>query len=121
MAKLLVKWIITAAAVYFAAWAVEGIYVPDFGTAMWVSVVLGLLNAFVKPFLLLISVPLLVLSLGLFLVVVNAVVLYFAADLIDAFYIKSFWSAIWGSLIISAVSYLTDPPRQNPGQGQNYR
>lgn len=121
MAKLVVKWIVTAAAVYFAAWAVEGIYVPDFGTALWVSVVLGLLNAFVKPFLLLVSVPLLVLSLGLFLVVVNAVVLYFAADLIDDFHIRSFWSAIWGSLIISAVSYLTDPPRQNPNQGQNYR
>ncbi|MEM0995881.1 MAG: phage holin family protein [Bacteroidota bacterium] len=103
----------TALAVYLAATWVNGITVDDFWTAILVALVLALLNAIVKPILQLISIPLIILTLGFFLVVINAALLIFAGDLVPDFTVDGFWPAVWGSLIISIVSYFLDPPRQN--------
>lgn len=115
--NLLVKWLISAVSIYFAAWLIPGIIVPDFWTAMWVAAILGLLNVFIKPFLQLISLPLIVITFGIFLVVINAVLLKFTGDVIEGFQVVDFWSAFWGSLVISLVSYLLDPPGRNGGHG----
>lgn len=109
----IIKILGTAAAVYLASRLVGGITVDDFWTAILVGFVLAILNAIIKPILQLISFPLIVLTLGLFLVVINAVLLLLASDIVPDFAVDGFWSAVWGSLIISLVSYILDPPRNN--------
>lgn len=124
--RLVIKILGTAFAVYLASRLVTGITVDDFWTAILVAIVLGLLNAVIKPILQIISIPLIILTLGLFLVVINAVLLIFAGDLIADFHVNGFWPAVWGSVIISIVSYLLDPPSQkknndNGGNGFSVR
>ena len=72
------------------------------------SLVLGALNAFLRPFLLLGCLPLLILTLGLFLMVINAMLLLLTAKLVDGFHIEGFWSAFWGALVISIVTLIAN-------------
>jgi putative membrane protein len=109
--KLIVRWIITALALFVAAWAVPGIKVDGGGWVAYAAMaaVLGLLNAVVRPILKLLSCPLIILTLGLFVLVINAVVLllaaYIANNLLGVnFQVDGFWSAFLGSLIVSVVS-----------------
>lgn len=115
----LIKWLGTAFAVYLAAELVSGIEVVSFWTAIWVGLVLGLLNTLLKPILTVISFPLIVLSLGLFTVVINAVLLMFCGDLIENFTVDGFWPAVWGSVVISIVSMLLEPRTPKDQNGQN--
>lgn len=116
--RYIIKILGTAAAVYLASRWVSGITVDDFWTAILVGFVLAILNAIIKPILQLISFPLIILTLGLFLVVINAVLLLFASDIVPDFAVDGFWPAVWGSLIISIVSYFLDPPKKKDnGQG----
>jgi putative membrane protein len=116
--RFIIKILGTALAVYLASRWVNGILVDDFWTAILVAFVLGILNAIVKPILQLISIPLIILTLGLFLVVINAVLLILCSEIVPHFTVDGFWPAVWGSLIISIVSYFLDPPKQkNNGQG----
>lgn len=110
MTKILVRWLIVALALFVAAWLVPGIRVS--GTA-WVAyaltaVVLGLVNALVRPLLKLLTCPLILLTLGLFVLVINALTLWIAAWLAGllgiGFHIDNFGSAFWGALIVSIVS-----------------
>jgi putative membrane protein len=117
--RMIIKVLGTALAVYLAARWVNGITVDDFWTAILVALVLALLNAIVKPILQLISIPLIILSLGLFLLVINAVLLIFVGDLVPNFTVDGFWPAVWGSLIISIVSYFLDPPRKKNDGNNN--
>jgi putative membrane protein len=120
--RYIIKILGTAAAVYLASRLVGGITVDDFWTAILVGFVLAILNAIIKPILQLISFPLIILTLGLFLVVINAVLLILAGDIVPQFEVEGFWPAVWGSLIVSFFSYLLDPPNKNNdnnGQGGN--
>ena len=110
MGSLLVRWFITALALVAAAWLVPGITVA--GTA-WVAyavmaVVLGLVNAVIRPLLKLLTCPLIVLTLGLFSLVINAITLLLAARISAAvgagFVVAGFWPALWGALIVSVVT-----------------
>ena len=108
--KLLVRWVITSLALFAAAYIVPGIQVE--GTA-WIvyavmAIILGLVNAFVRPLLKLLTCPLILLTLGLFTVVINAATLLVAswlAQLLEiGFVVDGFWAALLGSLIVSAVT-----------------
>jgi len=94
-----------------AAWAVAGIRVDGGGWIVYaiMAVVLGLVNAFVRPLLKLLTCPLILLTLGLFTLVINAVTLWLSAWIANSvlglgFYVDGFWSAFWGALIVSIVS-----------------
>jgi putative membrane protein len=110
--KLIIRWAIGAFSLFVAAWAVTGIRVDDGGG--WVvyavmAVVLGLVNAFVRPFLKLLTCPLILLTLGLFTLVINALTLLLSAWVANTvfqvgFYVDGFWPAFWGALIVSVVS-----------------
>jgi len=110
--KLIIRWAIGAFSLFVAAWLVTGIHVDDGGG--WVvyavmAVVLGLVNAFVRPLLKLLTCPLILLTLGLFTLVVNALTLLLSAWVANnlfsvGFYIDGFWPAFWGALIVSIVS-----------------
>jgi putative membrane protein len=123
VARYIIRLLGTAIAVYVAAWWLDGISVDSMWWAIVVSFILGLLNTFVKPILQLISIPFILLSLGVFLVVINAVLLMFASEIVpdQHFVVDGFWSAVWGSLIISFVSYLLSPKDKDkddkPGNG----
>ncbi len=102
--SFLQRWVITTLAVLVAAWVVPGISYRDAGSLILASLVLGFLNAFVRPILLLLSLPFLILTLGLFVPVVNALLLLLVADLVTGFRVGGFWDAFWGGLVISITS-----------------
>lgn len=106
--EFLQRWLVTTTGVLVAAHLVDGIhYERDRWPALLVAtLVLGLLNAFLRPLLLLLSLPLLLLTLGLFTLVINAALLYGVGQIIQGFHVDSFKAAFWGALVISVVSVL---------------
>ena len=114
--KLLIRWAISAFSLFAAAWLVPGIYVADWGWAVFavMAVILGLVNAIVRPLLKLLTCPLIVLTLGLFTLIINGFTLWFSAALANrlfgvGFYIEDFWSAVLGSLIVIIVIVILNP------------
>ena len=111
--KIVIRWIIVSLSLFIAAWLVPGIRVD--GNA-WVAfaamaVILGLVNALVRPVLTLLSCPLIILTLGLFVLVINGLTLWLASAIAVnwfgiGFYVDGFWPAFWGALISSIVSII---------------
>jgi putative membrane protein len=101
--SFLKRWLITTVAVMLAASIVRGIHYTTEGLLV-ATLLLGLLNAFVRPIMLVLSLPLLLLSLGFFILIINALLLYCVGHILSNFHVDSFWAAFWGSLIISIVS-----------------
>ena len=99
--KLLLRWLISAAAVYCVQFVVDGIWVKSFMSAIIASIVIGLLNTFIKPLLALLSLPLMIVSLGLFLLIINATLLWTAGSILEGFEVQGFFPALYGSLFIS--------------------
>ena len=99
--------LVSSIAVYFTAWLLPGISVRSYGSAILVAVVLSLLNAFVKPFLQFISFPITIITLGLFLFVINAFVIMLASWIMgDGFHVKNFFWALLFSVIVSLITSL---------------
>jgi putative membrane protein len=99
--KLLIRILITSGLVLLIAHFMTSVDVADFTTAIIVAVVLGLLNIFVKPILVILTLPATILTLGLFLFVINAVIILLCSRLVDGFRINSFWTALIFSIILS--------------------
>ena len=110
--KILLQLIISAFAALLWDLLLSGVSLGDMGdthgliTALITAAVLGLLNAFLKPLLILFTLPVTVLTLGLFLLVINACVVLLAAEIVDGFVVKSFWWALGFSLLLSVVQGL---------------
>ncbi|MBN9693830.1 MAG: phage holin family protein [Verrucomicrobia bacterium] len=102
--NFLQRWVVTTLAVLVAAWMVPGLRYDTASAVILASLMLGFLNAFVRPLLLLFSIPLLVLSLGLFVPVLNALLLMLVDKFVKGFHVAGFWPAFWGGLVISVVS-----------------
>jgi putative membrane protein len=101
---LLLVWILNAVALLIVAYLLPGINVASFGSALIAALVLGLLNAVVKPLLILLTLPLTVVTLGLFLVVLNALVFWWAGSILKGFQVDGFWWAVIGAIVYSLVS-----------------
>ena len=104
MAELLAHLVITAALLLIVARIVPGVHVEGWGAAFIGAIVLGLVNSFVRPFMVLLTLPLTVLTLGLFLLVVNALMLGLVSMLVPGIQLKGFGSAILGSLLLSLLN-----------------
>ena len=102
--NFLQRWVVTTLAVLLAAAMVPGIRYDTTATLLLASLTLGFLNAFVRPLLLIFSIPLLVFTLGLFIPVLNALLLLLVNHLVRGFVVPGFWSAFWGGIVISSVS-----------------
>jgi putative membrane protein len=100
----LARWCVTSIAVLAAAHVVSGISYDSFGALLVAALILGVLNAVLRPILLLLSLPLLIASLGLFALVINALLLYFVGWLVPSFHVGSFGAAFWGGVVIGIVS-----------------
>ncbi|HEY5036827.1 MAG TPA: phage holin family protein, partial [Chthoniobacterales bacterium] len=83
-----------------------GIRYDSFGALLGAALLLGILNAFLRPILLLLMAPLIIVTLGLFIFIVNALMLYLVNDLVHGFHVDSFGSAFWGAILISIVSWM---------------
>lgn len=101
---LIVVWILNAVALLAVAYLVPGIVVASFGSAMIAALVLGLLNALVKPVLILLTLPITIVTLGLFLLVLNALVFWFAGSVLKGFQVEGFWWAVLGAILYSIIS-----------------
>jgi len=106
MARLLARWLILTASIISAAYLIDGIEVRSFFSAFWAAALLGLLNCLLKPLLLLLTLPLNILTLGIFTLIINAFLLKLTTGVISGFVIHGFWPAILGALVISIVSGL---------------
>jgi putative membrane protein len=111
--NLLIRWIIASFSLFIAAWFVPGIRVEGsaWGAYAVMAVILGLINAIVRPILQLLSLPLIMLTLGLFLLFINGITLWMASAIAVkvfhvGFYVDGFWSAFLGALIVSIVSVI---------------
>jgi putative membrane protein len=99
--KLLFRILITALLVMAIAYIMKGVVVDEFTTALTVAIVLGLLNLLVKPILVLFTLPVTIVTLGLFLLVINAAMILLCDHFIDGFSVSSFWTAMLFSIILS--------------------
>jgi len=106
MRGLLLRWLILTFAIMTAAYLFSGIHVSGFGSALFAALVLGILNAFFRPILFILTLPINVLSLGLFTFVINALLLLMTSGVIGGLVVDGFGSALFGSLFISLVSLL---------------
>ncbi|MBS3732778.1 MAG: phage holin family protein [Desulfobacterales bacterium] len=127
---LVAKWLILTAAVMLAAYIIEDIHVSGFLSAFFAAAAIGVLNLFFRPVLLVLTLPINIMTLGLFTFVINALMLKIASGIIPGFSVAGFWSTVFGAIVISVVSWalnslLADARRPGsgpgPGPGRNPR
>src|SRR6185295_4015247 len=101
MSGFLGRWLVTAISVLAAAHLVNGLSYDSYGSLAVAALILGALNVFLRPVLLLLSLPFLLLSFGLFTFVINGLLFYMVGSIVKGFYVANFWSAFWGALVVS--------------------
>ncbi|MFZ0945864.1 MAG: phage holin family protein [Syntrophobacteraceae bacterium] len=106
MNGVLIRWLVLTISIILTSYLVDGIYVESFFSALFAALVLGILNALFRPVLIVITLPINILTLGLFTFVINALLLKMVSGVVPGFHVYGFWSAVFGSLIISLVSWL---------------
>jgi len=119
MMHLLLIWLINAVALLLIPYLLPSVHVDSFYTALVTAVVLGLVNAVIRPVLVLLTLPITVLTLGFFILVINALMFWFVASFIRGFSVDGFWSAFWGALAYGVISMLASwlmVPSGRPGR-----
>lgn len=106
MNGILFRWLTLTAGIVLTSYLLDGIHIDGFLSALLAAAMLGILNAFFRPIALLLTLPINILSLGLFTFIINALMLKMASGIITGFEVVGFWTAIFGSLLISVVSWL---------------
>jgi putative membrane protein len=106
---LLLVWILNAVALLVVAYILPGIVVASFWSAMWAALVLGLINMLVKPLFVILTLPITIVTIGLFLFVINALMFWLAGSILKGFQVNGFWWAVGGALLYSLISgFLTN-------------
>jgi putative membrane protein len=116
MLSLLARWIVNAAALLLVAYLYPGVEVQTFWTALIAALVLGLVNAVIRPILVLLTLPATLLTLGLFIFVINALLFWFVAEVVHGFQVTGFMAALIGSILFSVITLITSWllfPRKN--------
>ena len=106
MRHFIFRWVLTTISVLITANIMPGIRYDTVSALILASLLLGILNAFVRPVLLILSAPLILLTLGLFIFIVNGLMLYWVSSLVSGFHVDSFGSAFWGAILISIISWV---------------
>jgi putative membrane protein len=106
MRGVLLRWLVLTVAVLVASWLLDGIRVTGLLPAFLAAAVLGILNAFFRPILILLTLPINILTLGLFTFLINALMLKIVSEVITGFEVHGLWTAVFGALIIGSVSWL---------------
>lgn len=108
MTRLLVQWLLNAGALLLVANVYSGVQVQSLTSALWAAIILGLLNTVVRPVLVVLTLPVTLVTLGLFLVVVNGLVFWLASGLLGGLQVNGFWAAVWGALLYSVLGLVID-------------
>jgi putative membrane protein len=103
--RLLITWLINAAALFAVPYLMKTVYVENFTTALVAALVLGLVNVLIRPLLVLLTLPVTVLTLGLFIFVINGLLFWAVANFVGGFYVAGFWSAFAGAILYSVISW----------------
>ncbi|MCF8459561.1 MAG: phage holin family protein [Flavobacteriales bacterium] len=106
--NILIKIIISSLAVFLTAWLLPGAHITDYLDAIWVAIVLALLNGFLKPLLVILTIPITIFTLGLFLLVINAGIIMMGSYMVDGFYVDGFWWALLFSLVLSVITSIME-------------
>jgi putative membrane protein len=105
MRHFLLRWLVTTFAVMVASSVIHGIRYDSMQSLIAAALLLGILNAFLRPILFILSIPLILVTLGFFILVINGLMLFFVPGIVNGFHVDSFGSAFWGALVISIVSW----------------
>jgi len=100
------RWVVTTVAVMVASSMMHGIRYDSVAALIGASLLLGILNAFVRPFLLILSAPLILVTLGFFILILNSLLLLVVPGVVTGFHVDTFWSAFWGAIVISIISWI---------------
>ena len=106
--KLLAQWFVSASALLLVAYLYSGVQVESLGSALIAALVIGLFNAVLRPVLILLTLPVTLVTVGLFLFVINALMFWSAAGVLDGFYVRGFGAALLGSLLYSLIGVVID-------------
>lgn len=104
--RLLAVWVINALALLLVAYLLKGIHVNGFGSALIAALVLGLVNTLIRPILVILTLPVTLLTLGLFIFIINALLFLFVGNLLAGFQVASFGAVLLGSILYSVISWL---------------
>jgi putative membrane protein len=103
--RLLIVWLINAAALFAVPYLMSSIKVDSIVVALIAALVLGLINTFIRPLLVLLTLPATLLTLGLFIFVINGLLFWFVSSFVDGFHVGGFWSAVGGAILYSIISW----------------
>ena len=103
--KILLVWLINAAALFALPYLFDSIRVDTFYTALIVALILSIINTIIRPILLVVTFPITLLTLGLFILVLNGLLLWFVASFVNGFTIAGFWPAVFGAIVYSLISW----------------
>ena len=107
MLHLIARWVLNAVALMLVAYLYPGVSVTSFGAALVAALVLGLVNAIVRPILVILTLPVTLLTLGLFIFVINALLFWMVAEMVEGFHVAGFGAALLGSILYSIITLLT--------------
>lgn len=105
MLLIVIAWIINAVALLAVPYLMHSVQVDSFGAALISALILGFVNAVVRPILVLLTLPVTVVTLGLFILVINGLMFWVVAQLVDGFHVAGFWSAVGGAIVYSIISW----------------
>jgi putative membrane protein len=120
MKGILIRWLVSTAAVLAASWFLDGIHISGFLPALLAAGLLGILNAVFRPVLIVLTLPINILTIGLFTFVINAFLLKMVSFLISGFDVHGFWTAVFGAIIIGAVSWFLNMFIGSKGSVERY-
>ena len=103
---LIIKWFINSFALGIASLFFEGIFFNQFGDLLIASIIFGLLNTFIKPFLIILTLPFNIVTLGAFTLIINGIILFITSSMLTGFVVTSFWAAVGGAIVVSIVSII---------------
>ncbi|CAM4318511.1 MAG: phage holin family protein [Comamonas sp.] len=106
--KIIVKWLLCAASLLLVTYVYSGVQVQGFSSAMIAALVIGLLNTVIRPILVVLTLPVTIITVGLFLFVVNGLMFWMASGILGGFHVSGFWAAMLGALIYSALGLFVD-------------
>lgn len=127
--RTLTKFVLIALSVMGIAWLIPGVEVISFTSALWITLVLTILNLVVKPILIVLTIPITILTFGLFLLIINGLMIWLASRWISGFIVETFWKAILFSILLTVATYLIEsllkpPPRDREfhyGETRHYK
>ena len=103
--KLLLRWLISALALLALPYVISGIQLKSFYIALIAAVLLGLVNAVIRPILILLTLPVTILTLGLFILVINALLFWFVGSFVEGFHVSGFWAGFFGAILYSLITW----------------